>query len=307
MRNAALAASVSAALTLTQCGSTTSTGGGGHAEPVQDTVKLNNGVDMPILSFAAQVWDSSTCQRATNDALEAGFRYVWSSALIGSDCQRAQSAAIQASSVPISKVFVAGTVNTGSCSGSDDCYQQTKSGAQSQFDILKKNPLDMLMLDYPSSASGCDGVLGQWKAFEELYAAKKVRTIAVSNFNLDQLKCITANTSATVPSVNQLPYALGHGSDPVVETNGALGVHVMAYSPLEIDLSDPDLAKIATAHKKSSAQVALRWIVQRNVSIATQSTNPEHLKQDADIFDFALTKAEMAKLDAKSSSQRIIV
>jgi len=291
MRTAALAASILAA----------------NAAPTQDTVKLNNGVEMPILSFAAQVWDAATCQSATSDALDAGFRHVWSSMLIGDDCQKAQAAAIAASSVPISDIFVGGTVNSGSCSGSDDCYQQTKTGAQSQFDILKKDPLDMLMLDYPSSASGCDGVLGQWKAFEELYAAKKVRTIAVSNFNLDQLKCITANTSATVPSVNQMPYSLGHGSDPVVSTDSALGVHVMAYSPLEIDLSDPDLVAIGSAHKKSAAQVALRWIVQHNVSIATQSTNADHLKEDAAIFDFELTKDEMAKLDVKASSKTVVV
>merc|ERR1711974_581915 len=180
---------------------------------------------------------------------------------MGSDCQKAQWTAIKASSVPMGKIFVGGTVNSGFCSGSDDCYQQTKSGAQSQFDILNKSPLDMLMLDYPSSASGCDGVLGQWKAFEELYAAKKVRTIAVSNFNMDQLKCITANASATVPSVNQMPYSVGHGSDPVVADDGSLGVHVMAYSPLGSGgvLLEPDVTKIATAHKKSSAQVALRW------------------------------------------------
>jgi diketogulonate reductase-like aldo/keto reductase len=270
-------------------------------------VKLNNGIEMPVLSFAAEVWDPSTCHKATDAALRAGFRNVWSSMLIGNDCQEAQSAAIQASSVSIRDIFLAGTVNTRSCSGSDDCYQQTKTGAQSQFDILKKSPLDMLMLDYPSSGSGCDGILGQWKAFEELYAAKKVSTIAVSNFGFGQLKCITATASATVPSVNQMRYGLGHGKDPVVAVDALLGVHVMAYSPLSsVDFSDPDLVNIADAHKKSTAQVALRWIVQHNVSIATQSTNPEHLRENADIFDFALTNDEMALLDAKSSLAQVV-
>ena len=89
----------------------------------------------------------------------------------------------------------------------------------------------MIMLDYPSSASGCAGILRQWKAFEELYAAQTVRTIALSNFDVEQLKCITANASLTPPSVNQLQYSVGHGNDPTVAQDGALGIYVQAYSP----------------------------------------------------------------------------
>lgn len=266
------------------------------------TVKLNNGVDMPILAFGAQVWDPATCSNATESALQAGFRFIWSSMLIGSPCQIAQWKAIQASSVPLEDVFVAGTVNTQSCSGSDDCYTKTKIGAKSQVGILGKKPLDMLMLDYPSGSAGCDGVLGQWKAFEELYAAKHVRTIAVSNFNHEQLRCISANSSATVPSVNQMPYSVGHGADTVVSDNAALGIFVQAYSPLSgIDSSDALLRRIGAAHKKSWAQVALKWIVQRNATINTQSTKLSHLQEDEQLFDFTLTEAEMAQLNGHSN------
>merc|ERR1711907_70874 len=86
------------------------------------------------------------------------------------------------------------------------------------------------------------------------------------------------------------------GSDPVVADDGALGVYVMAYSPLGSGsiFSDPLVTKIGASHHKSSAQVALRWIVQRNVTIATQSTNSDHLKEDAAIFDFSLSDDEMS-------------
>merc|ERR1712146_144947 len=139
--------------------------------------------------------------------------------------------------------------------------------------------------------------------------AKKVRTIAVSNFSPEQLKCLKANASSTVPSVNQMPYSVGHGSDSVVADNGALGIHVQAYSPLGSGgvLSNPVVTKIAQAHSQSAAQVALRWIVQRNVSIATQSTNADHLKEDVAIFDFALTDDEMKQLNAVGSAGAIYV
>merc|ERR1712107_214568 len=132
-------------------------------------------------------WDVPTCMHATTAALHAGFRNVWSSTPVGSDCQKAQWSAIKTSGISLDDLFIGGTVNTGSCSSHEECYQQTQQGTLSQFQILQKTPLDMLMLDYPSSAIGCDGIRGQWKALEEVYRAKKVRTIAVSNFKLEQL------------------------------------------------------------------------------------------------------------------------
>jgi len=271
------------------------------------TVKLNNGVDMPILAFGAQVWDADTCTNATAAALKAGFRFIWSSMLIGSPCQAAQWKAIQASSVALSDIFVGGTVNTQSCMGTTDCYLKTKAGAESQFQILAKKPLDMLMLDYPSGSAGCDGILGQWKAFEEFYAAKQVKTIAVSNFSPEQFKCISMNASATVPSVNQMPFSIGHGTDTVIADDGVLGVFVQAYSPLSgVDSSDALLAKIGSAHNKSWAQVALKWIAQRNATINTQSTKSGHLQEDVDIFDFTLSSEEMMQLNAHSQKYLVV-
>lgn len=281
-----------------------------QSDPTGSTVKLNNGVEMPILAFGAQVWPDDTCKTATSAALTAGFRFVWSSMLIGDSCQKAQWDAIQSSSVPLAQIFVAGTINSGSCSDGDSCYTQTKSGAESQMQILAKSPLDMLMLDFPSNAQGCDGVVGQWKALEEIYAAKRVRTIAVSNFSPEQLKClISANSSATIPSVNQVSYSVGHGSDTVVADDGAFGTFVQAYSPLESGMlaSDPLLIKIGATHKKSAVQVAFKWIAQRNVTINTQSTSLAHLQEDLAIFDFTLSDDDMAQLNAHVSKKHIMV
>merc|ERR1712086_1087265 len=79
------------------------------------TVELNNGVEMPALAFAANLWDAGTCKTATAAALDAGFRFVWSSALIGDACQTAQGQAINASSVKRGDLFIAGTVNSQGC------------------------------------------------------------------------------------------------------------------------------------------------------------------------------------------------
>lgn len=261
------------------------------------TVKLNNGVEMPVLAFAAEVWDPTTCKTATAKALDAGFRFVWSSTLVGDDCQKAQQEAIKESQLQRNELFIAGTVNDPKCSGFEGCYAQTKVGAEKQFTLLAEKQLDMLMLDYPADAN-CDSIRGQWRALEEVYAAKRVRSIAVSNFNLQQLHCLKA-TNSTTPAVNQMRFAVGHGKDPVVQEDHDLGVAVQAYSPLAKGklAKDPLCSKIGEAHGKSAVQVALKWILQRGVAIATQSTSLDHLKSDLQLFDFELSDAEMKQLN----------
>lgn len=131
------------------------------------------------------------------------------------------------------------------------------------------------------------------EAFSELYAAKKVRSIAVSNFDTGMIECITKNASAVVPVANQMQYSVGHGSDTLVADDAKYGVVVQAYSPLNGGglASDADCAAIGKTHGKSSAQVALRWIYQRNATICTESTNAQYLQEDVGIFGFSLTDA----------------
>lgn len=262
-------------------------------------VTLNNGVQMPKLAFAAQVWSGETCKDATSLAIQAGFRFIWSSVLVGDECQNAQGQAI-ANSDKRSELFIAGTVNSGSCSGIDGCYDQTKNGADGQFAVLGVDYLDMLMLDYPTQ--GCDGIAGQWKAFEEFLAGGRVGTIAVSNFSPDQIQCITANTSATVPAVNQLHYSVG-SKGTMIEDNAKFGVQVQSYSPLNSGqlIRDADTVSIGQGYNKSGAQIALKWILQTKGTVATQSTSLKHLQEDMAIFDFAMTEAELAQLSAKGA------
>lgn len=277
------------------------------AEEKTVTVKLNNGVEMPVLAFAAQVWPADTCSSATTAALDAGFRFVWSSTLIGTECQSAQGQAINASGLSRAELFVAGTVDSSSCQDKGSCYDETLSSAKGQFDTLGLDQLDMLMLDYPAY-SGCDAILGQWQAFEELYAAGRVRTIAVSNFDETQLQCITAaaNTSLTVPSVNMLRFSVGDGSSTTVADNAKYGIVVQAYSPLGSGqlIHDALCESIGEAHNKTAAQVALKWILQRNVTVATQSTSLSHLQEDMDLFDFTLSSNELEQLDKHTLSKR---
>lgn len=158
----------------------------------------------------------------------------------------------------------------------------------------------MLMLDYPPSDGTCASIGGQWRAFEEEYRARRVRSIAVSNFSPEELRCIVSNASATAPAANQLSLSVGKSTQPVADDAALGGAIVQAYSPLGSGslASDPLLQQIGAAHNKSAAQVALKWILTHNATVATQSTSAVHLQQDVALFDFELTADEMQKLDA---------
>ena len=150
----------------------------------------------------------------------------------------------------------------------------------------------------PISPSYYIHTTGQWAAFEAMLAAKKTKSIAISNFSPEQIACLKG---MTVPAVNQMPYSVGHGSDTTVADDAKLGVLVQAYSPLAGGSlpSDADCLKIGASHGKSAAQVALRWIVQRNATFTTSASTAAYFAEDVSIFDFVLTDAEMATLDAK--------
>lgn len=266
------------------------------ASPASD-VKLNDGLLFPSVSFGLQVYDDGTAESLTTIALQAGIRNFFSSVLAGN--QKGFGRAIANTSVPRKDIFICGSVNTGggACSGKDDCKSQTASGCETNLQDIGVDQLDMIMLDYP--ASDCDSIQGQWAAFEDMLKAGKTRSIAVSNFSPSQLDCLV-NAKMTTPTVNQLQYNVLN-SDTSVADNAARGnIIVQAYSPLGSGsvMYNPVVKSIASKHSKSAAQVALRWILQRNATFTTSASSLEHFEQDLDLFDFALTDTEMKQLNS---------
>jgi len=272
------------------------------------SIRLNNGVMMPIMAFGANLWSPDVCKQATIDALQAGFRNIWSSEIVGTGCQSAQANAMKEASHIVSRenLFLAGTVDTASCSSEQQCYTQTKSQAEMQFKVLGQQTLDMLMLDYPPRSGGCAAIQGQWKAFEEIYAAERVRSIAVSNFDVKHLECILGVKGAIVPAANQVLFSVTQGGESLVKENAQHSINLQAYTPLggtppgRASLANhPVLKKIGKNHQKTAAQVALRWIVQQNATVCVASSKMQHLQENNDIFEtFRLSEAEMAELNA---------
>lgn len=264
-------------------------------------VTLNNGLKMPAVSFGLQVVDDDTAKTQVTQAIGVGVRNIFASVL--ANCQNGVGDGIKASGIKREELFICGTVNDGQCSSGDDCYTQTKAACAQNLQDLSLDYVDMIMLDYP--ASDCDSIKGQWKAFQEMLDAKKTKSIAVSNFSPDQLDCLKG---LTTPTLNQMPYSVGHGSDSVIADNTKRNVIVQAYSPLGSGslTGDADCAKIGKQYNKSAAQVALKWILQHNATFSTNlGDSVQYMKEDIDLFDFTLSAADMKTLDAKQQQATV--
>lgn len=269
-----------------------------------ETVPLNNGQAFPVASFGLQVYDDATAQRLTKVALEVGFRNFFASVLAGN--QRGFALGVKASGVPREELFICGTVLSNQARGFDEAYRLTKRGCDENLREFAEGGItyvDQIMLDYPGG--DCESIRGQWKAFEEMLAAGKTKSLALSNFSPEQLDCILSDKTATVPTVNQLPFFVGRYDPSAVEENRKRGILVQAWSPLGAGrLSGRARATcqdIGKAYGKSYAQVALRWIYQKGATFSTQTRKREHFVEDLEIFDFQLTQAEMDRLDSLNS------
>jgi len=268
-----------------------------------ETVKLNNGLLFPKASFGLQVYDDNTGQRLTETAISVGFRNFFASVLAGN--QKGFARGVAASGVPREELFICGTVLSNNARGFERAYQLTKQGCDANlkaFAVGGITYVDMIMLDYP--AGDCESIRGQWKAFEEMLAAGTTKSLAVSNFSPEQLDCLLSDPSATVPTVNQLPYNVGNFDPTAVEENRKRGVVVQAWSPLGSGgLSRRKLAackEIGKAYNKTGVQVALRWILQTGATFSTQTKKREHFVEDLDVFDFELTPEEVQKIGARA-------
>lgn len=270
----------------------------------QQSVKLSNGLLFPIASFGPQAYGfngDGKARELTKSAVDVGYRNFFASVLAKN--QRGFAQGLQDSGIRREEVFICGSVNTKGVKGFDKAYKETKDGWEENlkaFAVGGIDYVDMIMLDYPGA--DCESIKGQWKAFEEMLAKGKTKSLAVSNFGLTQLDCILNDSSLTPPVVNQLRFNVdaypAKTAAAIVEENRKRGVLVQAWSPLRgVSSKKRALAeKIGKARGKSFAQVLLRWILQSGATYTTQSSREDRLAENMQIFDFELSDDELQQL-----------
>ena len=258
----------------------------------------------PLASFGLQIYDNEKAYKLTLTALELGYRNFFASVLAGN--QKGFAKAIRDSNIPLSELYICGTVLSNRANGYKAAYTKTFKGCEENLAIMSQYgnipKLDMIMLDYP--ALDDDSIRGQWDAFQNFQRLGYVDDLAVSNFDARQLDCILVKENnlnlCSKPVCNQLPFSIANHPKRYMEENDvARGIHVQSWSPLSSTLPKYKdvLASIGMKYNKSAAQVGLRWIVQSGASYCVQSQKASHFKEDLDVFDFQLSAQDMERLD----------
>lgn len=251
-------------------------------------VTLNNGVEMPQLGFGVfQVPDPAECERAVSDALDVGYRLIDTAASYMNE--EAVGRALKASGVPRDELFI-----TTKLWIEDAGYEKTKVAFQRSLDKLQLEYLDLYLIHQPFG-----DVYGSWRAMEETLAEGRVRAIGVSNFAPDRLVDLILHNEI-VPAINQVetnPFCQQIAAQEIMT---AESVQMESWAPFaegKNDLfSNEVLAAIAASHRKSIAQVVLRWLIQRGVIAIPKSVRKERMAENFAIWDFELDQDEMDRI-----------
>ena len=252
-------------------------------------VTLRDGRAVPQLGFGVfQIPPGRDTQRAVEAALAAGYRHVDTAAVYRNEAD--VGAAIESSGL-LSEVWV-----TTKLANADQGADSVRRAFEASLGRLGVDAVDLYLLHWPHELR-----LESWSVLEQLYAEGRARSIGVSNFLVRHLDELLAQASVP-PAVNQIelsPFLYHSRLDPLRRCADT-GIVVEAYSPLTKGrrLDDSTVTAVATEVGRTPAQVLIRWSLQRGFVVLPRSSNPARIVENADVFDFALDDAQMARLDA---------
>jgi diketogulonate reductase-like aldo/keto reductase len=261
------------------------------------TVKLNNGVEIPILGFGVfQITDPTECERSVIDAIETGYTHIDTAASYQNE--EAVGRGIKESGVAREDLFITTKLWIQS-----NGYQGALKAFDNSLNRLQLDYVDLYLIHQPYG-----DVYGEWRAMEELYQQGKIRAIGVSNFHPDRMMDLIIHNQIT-PAVNQIEVSPFHqqiDSQTFFEQNGVM---VEAWAPFAEGrnniFKNETLISVAAKHSKSVAQVILHWVVQRGIIALSKTVRKERMLENISIFDFVLEEddlAVIATLDTKTSS-----
>ena len=252
------------------------------------TVKLNNGVEMPLEGFGVfQVPDPAVCEQAVLDAIAAGYRLIDTAAAYGNE--EAVGRAIAKCGVPREELFL-----TTKLWVQDASYAGAKKAIEVSRKKLGVDSIDLYLIHQPMG-----DYIGAYRAMEEACAAGKLRAIGVCNCYPHVLADI-CETVEIRPAVNQVELHPFFQQESALALMREYGVHPEAWGPFAEGkygiFTHPVLTEIGRKYGKSAAQVALRWNVQRGVTVIPKSVHKERMEQNLDIWDFQLSGEDMAQI-----------
>ena len=254
------------------------------------TITLNNGVKMPAIGYGVfRMKEPAECEEAVVQAIRSGYRLIDTAAAY--ENEEAVGRAIRRCGVPREELFV-----TTKLWITDTSYEGAKRGFARSMERLGLDYVDLYLIHQPYN-----DYYGAWRALEELYAAGKARVIGVDNFTPDKLADFVF-WNKVKPAVNLVECNAFFQREEERRYMESQNIQMQAWSPLAAGqgrlFENETLRALAATHNKTVAQIVLRWLVQRNIVPLVKSANPERMRENLDIFDFALTDAEMQQIAA---------
>lgn len=257
-----------------------------------ETVKLNNGLEMPLEGFGVfQVPDPAVCEQAVLDAIASGYRLI--DTAVAYMNEEAVGKAIAKCGVPREELFI-----TTKLWVQDASYEGARAAIETSLRKLGLSYIDLYLIHQPMG-----DYIGAWRAMEEAYKAGKLKAIGVCNFYPNRLADL-CETVEVKPAVNQVELHPFFQQENALALMKEYGVQPEAWGPFAEGnhgiFTHPVLTAIGQKYGKSAAQVALRWNVQRGVAVIPKSVHKERMEHNLAIWDFQLSDgdmAEIAKLD----------
>jgi len=255
---------------------------------MENTVILNNGVQMPKIGYGVYQIPSVMTERCVTDALNVGYCSIDTAQCYGNEKQVGK--AVKKSGLARDKVFI--TTKLWGGRG----YSDTVRSIDSSLKSLEMNHIDLLLIHEPTG-----DYLEIYRAMEDAYKAGKLRAIGVANFLEDNFRRLTENCTV-IPAVNQVETHIFRQQKNLRKLLDEKGTIHESWSPLACGRNgffrNPSLVKIGTKYNKTAVQVGLRFLYQQDIVIIPKSTHIERMRENLDILDFVLTSKEMAELQA---------
>jgi diketogulonate reductase-like aldo/keto reductase len=260
-------------------------------------IKLNNGVEIPVLGFGVfQMTDAAECERSVVDAIQTGYRHIDTAASYQNE--EAVGRGIKRSGVAREKLFV-----TTKLWIQRNGYEGAKKALENSLKRLQLDYLDLYLIHQPYG-----DVYGEWRAMEELHEQGKIRAIGVSNFQPDRMMDLMIHNKIK-PAINQIevnPFQQQIDGQKFLQENN---IQTEAWAPFAEGrnniFKNEVLLALAAKHRKSVAQVILRWLAQRGIVVLSKSVRKERMLENISVLDFELSTedtAAIATLDTKTSS-----
>jgi len=256
---------------------------------IDTTVKLNNGVQMPIFGLGTwQTRKGKETQEAVLQALNVGYRLIDTASMYGNEKDVGE--ALRKSGLPREEVFI-----TTKLWNSDHGYDKALAAFEESRKKLGLDYVDLYLIHWPVEGLRSES----WRAMEKLLGEGKCRAIGISNYMTWHLEELLSHSSTT-PAVNQVEFHPYLYLKELLDFCQSHDIQLESYSPLTkgVKLDDPKLVDIAKKYSKTPAQILIRWVLQHGVIVIPKSSHKERIEENAHVFDFTISEEDMNALDS---------